>query len=37
MGFWIFHKNPVDETLEQVLDKKPDERLWLVVSENKSD
>jgi len=30
-GFWIFHKDLVDESLEQYLERKSDEKLWLVV------
>lgn len=33
---WLFHKNLIDDTLDQVLEKKPEERLWLVVAGNKS-
>lgn len=30
-GFWIFHKELVDESLEQCLECKSEEKLWLVV------
>lgn len=35
-GYWIFHKALVDESLEQILDKKPEEKLWIVVAAHKS-
>jgi hypothetical protein len=31
-GFWVFQKTLVDEILDQTLDKKPEEKLWIVVA-----
>ena len=31
-SFWLFHKQMIDENLNELLEKKPDERLWLNVS-----
>jgi SRSO17 transposase len=30
--FWVFHRQMIDEGLEMLLEKKPDERLWLNVA-----
>jgi hypothetical protein len=35
-GFWIFHRSLVDETLDAVLEKSPEQKLWLVVAQNTS-
>ena len=35
-SYWIFHKNLIDEGLEGVLEKKPEEKIWRVVRDSKS-
>ena len=32
--YWIYHKNFVDSQIDQVLEKKPEEKIWRVVREN---
>ena len=32
-AYWLFHKNLIDEDAEQVLEKKPEEKIWRVVKE----
>jgi hypothetical protein len=32
--FWVFHKNLVDDSQEQVILKKPEEKLWKIVKTN---
>lgn len=34
-AYWVFHKNYVDETIDQVLEKKPEEKIWRVVRDNR--
>lgn len=34
-AYWIYHKNLVDETMDQVLEKKPEEKIWRVVRDTK--
>jgi len=33
-NYWIYHKNFVDSQIDQVLEKKPEEKIWRVVKEN---
>ena len=33
--YWVFHKNYVDENADQVLEKKPEEKIWRVVRDNR--
>jgi len=33
-NYWIYHKNFVDSQIDQVLEKKPEEKIWRVVREN---
>lgn len=33
-NYWIYHKNYIDEAIDQVLEKKPEEKIWKVVREN---
>ena len=33
-NYWIYHKNYLDEAIDQVLEKKPEEKIWKVVREN---
>lgn len=33
-NYWIYHKNFVDQTVDQVLERKPEEKIWRVVKEN---
>lgn len=32
--YWVYHKNLVDETQDQVIHKKPEEKLWKLVKTN---
>lgn len=32
-SYWIYHKQLVDETIDNVLEKKPEEKIWRVVRE----
>ena len=34
-SYWIFHKNYIDEMIDQVLEKKPEEKIWRVVRDNR--
>ena len=34
-SYWIFHKNYIDESIDQVLEKKPEEKIWRVVRDNR--
>ncbi len=34
-SYWIYHKNFVDENVDQVLEKKPEEKIWRVVRETR--
>jgi len=34
-SYWIFNKNFVDESLDQVLEKKPEEKIWRVVRDTR--
>jgi len=34
-AYWVFHKNYVDETIDNVLEKKPEEKIWRVVRDNR--
>ena len=33
-NYWIYHKNFIDEGIDQVLEKKPEEKIWRVVREH---
>ena len=33
--YWVFNKNYVDESIEQVLEKKPEEKIWRVVRDTR--
>jgi hypothetical protein len=33
-NYWIYHKNFVDKTIDQVLERKPEEKIWRVVKDN---
>lgn len=33
-NYWIYHKSFVDSQIDQVLEKKPEEKIWRVVREN---
>jgi len=33
-SYWIYHKPYVDSQIDQVLEKKPEEKIWRVVKEN---
>ena len=35
-SYWIYHKNLVDEGLDGVLEKKPEEKIWKVVRDHKN-
>ncbi len=30
-SYWMFHKQMIDEHIDQVLEKKPEEKIWQVV------
>lgn len=32
-SYWLYHKNFADENIEQILEKKPEEKIWRVVRE----
>lgn len=32
-SYWVFHKQLIDETLEQVCERKPEEKIWQIVRE----
>ena len=34
-SYWIYHKNFLDENVDQVLEKKPEEKIWRVVRETR--
>ena len=34
-AYWVFHKNYIDETVDQVLEKKPEEKIWRVVRDTR--
>jgi len=34
-AYWVFHKNYVDENVDQILEKKPEEKIWRVVRDNR--
>ena len=34
-SYWIFHKSYIDENCDQVLEKKPEEKIWRVVRDNR--
>ena len=34
-AYWVFHKAYVDENIDQVLEKKPEEKIWRVVRDNR--
>ena len=34
-SYWIYHKNFVDEGIDAVLEKKPEEKIWRVVRETR--
>ena len=34
-SYWIFHRNYIDEMIDQVLEKKPEEKIWRVVRDNR--
>lgn len=34
-AYWIFHKAFADDQIDQVLEKKPEEKIWRVVRDNK--
>ena len=31
--YWLFHKHYIDENLQDVLEKKPEEKVWRIVRE----
>lgn len=33
-SYWVYHKQLIDENSENVLEKKPEEKIWQVVKEN---
>ena len=35
-NYWVYHKNFIDAGIDQVLEKKPEEKIWRVVRENNS-
>ena len=35
-SYWLYHKNLVDEGLDNVLEKKPEEKIWKVVRDHKN-
>lgn len=34
-SYWIFNKNFIDDTIDNVLEKKPEEKIWRVVRDTK--
>ena len=34
-NYWVYHKNFLDEAIDQVLEKKPEEKIWRVVRETR--
>jgi hypothetical protein len=30
-SYWIYHKNFIDEAIDQILERKPEEKIWQVV------
>ena len=34
-SYWVYHKNFLDEGIDQVLEKKPEEKIWRVVRETR--
>ena len=34
-SYWIYHKNFIDDDIDQVLEKKPEEKIWRVVRETR--
>jgi hypothetical protein len=32
--YWLFHKHFIDEYLQEVLEKKPEEKVWRIVKES---
>ena len=34
-SYWLYHKHLVDENIDQVLEKKPEEKIWRVVRDNR--
>lgn len=32
--YWLFHKHMIDENLQEVLEKKPEEKVWRIVKES---
>ncbi len=33
-NYWIYHKNFIDQNIDQVLERKPEEKIWRVIKEN---
>ena len=31
-GYWVFHKNLIDESHEALLEKRPEDRVWRIIS-----
>lgn len=34
-AYWLYHKNLIDENIDSVLEKKPEEKIWRVVRDNR--
>ena len=34
-SYWIFHKSYIDDNIDSVLEKKPEEKIWRVVRDNR--
>ena len=34
-AYWFYHKNHIDEAIDNVLEKKPEEKIWRVVRDQK--
>ena len=32
--FWLFHKQLIDDNIDTILDNKPEEKIWIIVSQN---
>ena len=35
-SYWVYHKNHIDESIDSVLEKKPEEKIWRVVRDHKT-